>query len=63
MCELHTAAACVCECGDRAYHGLHRLPALRLGSRQEDILGISSEVELQVDVEVHGAACLRFNAY
>lgn len=46
-----------------AYHGLHRLPALGLGSRQEEILGISPEIHLQIDVEVHGVACLRLNAY
>lgn len=38
-----------------AYHGLHRLPALGLGSRQQEILGISPEIHLQVDVEIHGA--------
>lgn len=37
-----------------AYHGLHRLPALRLGSWQQEILGISPEIHLQIDVEVHG---------
>lgn len=39
-----------------AYHGLHRLPALGLGSRQQEILGISPEIHLQVDVEIHGAS-------
>ena len=54
----------VCERADSdSYHGLHRLPALGLRSRQEEILGISPEIHLQVDVEVHGVACLRFNAY
>lgn len=46
-----------------SYHGLHRLPALGLGSRQKEIFGISSEIHLQVDVEVHGVARLRLNAY
>lgn len=46
-----------------SYHGLHRLPALGLGSRQEEILGISPEIHLQIDVEVHGDACLRLIAY
>lgn len=46
-----------------AYHGLHRLPALGLGSRQKEILWISPEIHLQIDVEVHGVAWLRPNAY
>lgn len=46
-----------------SYHGLHRLPALSLGSRQEEIFGISPEIHLQIDVEVHGVARLRLNAY
>lgn len=46
-----------------SYHGLHRLPALGLGSREEKILGISPEIHLQIDVEVHGVAFVRFNAY
>lgn len=46
-----------------SYHGLHRLPALGLGSRQEEIFGISPEIHLQIDVEVHGVARLHLNAY
>ena len=46
-----------------SYHGLHRLPALGLGSRQEEIFGISPKIHLQIDVELHGVACLCLNAY
>lgn len=40
------------------HHGLHGLPALGLGSGQEEVLGVPPEVHLQVDVEVHVAVRL-----
>lgn len=46
-----------------SYHGLHRLPALGLGSRQQEIFGIPSEIHLQIDVEVHCFARLSPSAY
>lgn len=41
-----------------AYHGLHRLPALRLRARQQETLRIPSEIHLQIDIEVHGASAI-----
>lgn len=46
-----------------SYHGFHRLPAFGFGSRQEEIFGISPEIDPQVDVEVHRVALLRINTY
>lgn len=59
VCDSATAAV-----WQRAsYHGFHRLPALGLRSRQEEIFGISSEIHPQVDVEVHSVTFLRINTY
>lgn len=59
VCDSVTAAV-----WQRAsYHGFHRLPALGLRSRQEEIFGISPEIHPQVDVEVHSVTLLRINTY